>query len=241
MSGLGLNSETQIVRASFAARRGAPAISYVICTNPRSGSWLLSEGLGSTKVAGNPREWFHHSEEERERNRLQAETSADITYDDYVEWMLKVGSTPNQIFGIKLHYYQFAELPAKMGEVETLRGKPMAALMSAIFPNIRYVWLTRRDKARQALSYYRAAQTAEWWRLEDGSETSAKQAARDLAGVARKEKELVENDMQWRRYFRDNAIQPYVVAYEDLAADYAGAIVNLLRWLVVPDAEAVQI
>ena len=47
-------------------RRGGPipTTTYIICTNPRSGSWLLSEGLASTSVAGNPREWFNAQEEQ---------------------------------------------------------------------------------------------------------------------------------------------------------------------------------
>lgn len=33
-------------------------IPYLICTTPRSGSWLLSEGLASTSLAGNRRLWY---------------------------------------------------------------------------------------------------------------------------------------------------------------------------------------
>src|SRR5262249_56036499 len=35
-----------------------PSSSYFICTLPRSGSWLLSEGLEKTGIAGRPREYF---------------------------------------------------------------------------------------------------------------------------------------------------------------------------------------
>ena len=34
------------------------------------------------------------------------------------------------------------------------------------FPSARYIWLTRRDKARQAISYFLAWRTEEWWRTE---------------------------------------------------------------------------
>jgi hypothetical protein len=37
------------------SRQTTHAATYIICTNPRSGSWLLSEGLAATALAGNPR------------------------------------------------------------------------------------------------------------------------------------------------------------------------------------------
>src|SRR6516162_9826660 len=40
---------------------------------------------------------------------------------------------------------------------------PVAVLLEEQFANLRYVWLTRRNKARQALSYYRASVTGQWW------------------------------------------------------------------------------
>jgi LPS sulfotransferase NodH len=37
---------------------GLPEVSYVICTTPRSGSWLLAEALLATGAAGRPEEYF---------------------------------------------------------------------------------------------------------------------------------------------------------------------------------------
>jgi LPS sulfotransferase NodH len=241
MGGLELSTEARAPVLPAGVGQAGPAVSYAICTNPRSGSWLLSEGLGSTTVAGNPREWFHHSEEAKLRDRWREEFPGGLNYEIYLEKVLDFAATPNKIFGVKLHYYQFMELPAKMAEVERFRGLTTPALLSAMFPNLHYVWLTRRDKARQALSYYRATKTAEWWQIADRTDGPAPAPELDLPTVAKREAELVENDAQWRRYFRANAIEPYVVTYEELAADYEGTIVRLLSWLGVPDAQAVEI
>ena len=32
-------------------------------------------------------------------------------------------------------------------------------LMAALFPNVHYIWMVRRDKVRQAVSWAKAAQT----------------------------------------------------------------------------------
>ncbi len=47
--------------------RTAPLMTFIICTNPRSGSWLLSDGLASSGLAGNPREWFNPIVEQKRR------------------------------------------------------------------------------------------------------------------------------------------------------------------------------
>jgi hypothetical protein len=101
--------------------RMAPT-TYIICTNPRSGSWLLSEGLASTSLAGNPREWFNIMEEQRYRARWRIEESTDLSYEAYLRHARVDSTTRNGISGVKLHYYQFAELPTKMEAVRGLRG-----------------------------------------------------------------------------------------------------------------------
>src|SRR5271166_6123634 len=94
-------------------RTASPISTYIICTNPRSGSWLLSEGLAATALAGNPREWFNPIEEQRHRARWRMEHSTDLSYAGYLAQARAESTTANGISGIKLHYYQFAQLPRK--------------------------------------------------------------------------------------------------------------------------------
>src|SRR5271156_5534546 len=82
------------------------SITYIICTSPRSGSWLLSEGLASTSLAGNPREWFHGAQEQEERARWRLAHSTDLTFARYLEHVRSRATSPNGICGVKLHYYQ---------------------------------------------------------------------------------------------------------------------------------------
>ena len=63
----------------------SPTSSYVICTNPRSGSWLLSEALTASGVAGNPREWFNELEEEQRIPLAQRRTSPEAAYGAYLD------------------------------------------------------------------------------------------------------------------------------------------------------------
>ena len=218
---------------------------YVICTNPRSGSWLLSEGLGSTRVAGNPREWFNILEEQQHRAHWRMEHPTDLSYPQYLELARAQSTTDNGFCGIKLMYYQFAELPGKIEALGVNGGLKSAQAMAILFPQARYLWLTRRDKTRQAISLLVAARTSQWWSIDgvmpDTRNVSRSEPEFDPHVIARLERGLIENDSAWQTYFKENQIVPRVVHYEDLSADYEGTIASVLTWLGVPDADAVPI
>jgi trehalose 2-sulfotransferase len=77
-----------------------PDMSYLICCDPRTGSWLLAEGLQFTGIAGVPREFFAKEHEQEWIERLGAST-----YVDFLEKVIKYATTPNGVFGAKVHWY----------------------------------------------------------------------------------------------------------------------------------------
>jgi len=206
---------------------------------------LLSDGLASTSIAGIPREWFNPLVEERLRAQWRINNASDASYRIYLDRVQARSTTTNGISGIKLHYYQFAELPKKLMGIEDLRGMTPAEMLSKAFSNIKYLWLTRRDKARQAISYQLARLTGEWWTIEGSKrnkrEDSLEEADFDPSAIARIERTLVENDLKWESYFQSNNIVPLTIYYEDLVSDYHGSILSILKWLGVDDAETVAI
>ena len=222
----------------------APAATYIICTNPRSGSWLLSEGLSSTGLAGNPREWFNMGEEQAHRARWRMEHSADLSFATYFEIARAESTTANGISGLKLHYFQLAELSTRMTAWDGFGALSAAELLPKVFPDARYIWLTRRDKARQAISLLMATSTDEWWNIEGANDAPSENAGEpeyDPLTLARMELGLANNDARWRSFFEGNRVQPLVIHYEDLVADYAGTIVNVLRWLGVREADSIAV
>src|SRR5438132_11091128 len=85
--------------------RAGPALVYVICTNPRSGSWLLSGGLTATGVAGRPREWFNPLEVQRQRAHWRLQHDADLSGRAYPGLAAALSTTPNGVSGVKIHAY----------------------------------------------------------------------------------------------------------------------------------------
>ena len=223
----------------------APRATYVICTTPRSGSWLLSDGLSSTGVAGRPREWFNVLEEQQHYARWRMAHDTDLGFHRYLQLARLHSTTRNGISGIKLHYYQFAGLPDRFSLFPGLRGLTPDQLLTRLFPNSKYIWLTRRDKVRQAVSFLLASTTDVWWNV--AGTPSGRRAASDreptfdAAAIERMVRVFTRNDARWQNVFENHGIEPYVVQYDDLAADYEGSIAGVLRWLGVPDADAVTI
>lgn len=207
---------------------------------------MLSAGLASTLVAGNPREWFNVLEEQTQRARWHLEEADDLSYSSYFHHVLKSATTINGVCGLKFHYYQVTDFVRNMGSIEKYRGLPVNDLFSAAFPDARYIWLTRRDKARQAISYHRACQTNEWWVLNDAAPgphaaAGVGKATYDAAKIAVLEQLLVNHDLGWQRFFEKSAIEPLILTYEDLDADYTASIVKVLNWLQIPNVPAISI
>jgi LPS sulfotransferase NodH len=225
--------------------RMASAAAYIICTSPRSGSWLLSEGLASTRLAGNPREWFTFHEEQKYRAQWRMAHESDLSYAAYLRLAGIDSTTSNGVSGIKLHYFQFAALPKKMEPIADLRGLTAAQVVSQLFPQAKYLWLIRRDKARQAISFLIASHTNVWWTMEYGEpgdyEASSTDPEFDPQAIAHLEQVFLEHDSRWQSYFAENQIVPLIIYYEDLVSDYLGTIRRILRWLGIPNADDVNI
>jgi len=203
----------------------------------------LSEGLASTSVAGNPREWLNPLEEQAHRARWRMEHSSDLSYAKYLELARKASTTKNGISGIKLHYYQLADLPRKVADIEGLAGLTPSRVMPRLFPNAKHVWLTRRDKVRQAISFLLAAGRDEWWSIEGLASKVPEDVGPDFDPnrIARTEEVLKANDATWQAYFDENNITPLVIQYEDLASNYVDTVRTVLRWLGIPNAEAIAV
>src|ERR1700730_17498981 len=74
---------------------------YVICTSPRSGSTLLCKGLTHTGRAGAPAEFFDHRVEATAYWMFRFAISKESEFTDKI---VEATSTPNGVFGTKLHW-----------------------------------------------------------------------------------------------------------------------------------------
>jgi LPS sulfotransferase NodH len=246
-----------------------PCCSYLICATPRSGSTLLCEALKNTGIAGRPEEYFEALiETGRPRrpkdyfknleNTTILEQLGDYsridyepvrwsplsapTYADYLAEAIAKGTTPNGIFGAKVMWGYFNDFISHLRQVHEYREMAVPDILATIFPDLHYIWVTRRDKVRQAVSLWKAIQT--WtWRADELQSPSGEpsQSARELVFNFEAIDHLLQrieiHEVAWREYFAACGIRPFTVVYEELALAYEATAIEILQYLgiAIPD------
>lgn len=237
-----------------------PQKTFLICASPRSGSTLLCEVLFRSGLLGKPREVFNPDLEAGE-----AEAWGTTTYAEFYQRAIADGMGPDGVFGTKLMWMYmervteklqtlFGPHPSPLARVAERFGvllpgingrkaerdphealKQMAQVFSSAFPNLHYIWITRRNKVRQAVSLHRALQTDVWVQTEDVPPPAATQPVFDFERVdGLLHNVILANDAGWQQFFEVNGIQPLHVEYSDLVADNVGVARRVLSHLDVP-------
>ncbi|MBM7568584.1 Stf0 family sulfotransferase [Paenibacillus sacheonensis] len=198
--------------------------SYTIWFSQRTGSTLLNRALASTGVAGDPSEWLH----------MDHADPAAFTREQLEErW--KCGTTPNGVFGLKIGFEQrwidafrvMFELPPHASRAE---------VWSTAFPNCsKHIYMTRRNKVRLAVSWWRAIVSGEWHREfgqapkeHDIADRYKYDAIHHLIFESSMREAAIED------FFSESDIVPLTIVYEDFIQDYEGTVRRVLEFLEVP-------
>jgi LPS sulfotransferase NodH len=108
-----------------------------------------------------------------------------------------------------------------------------ANLLSAALPDVHYVWLSRENKVAQAVSHWRAIQTGIWHVTGGSAPVPVKTPEYDFHAIDHLVRESGDHDAAWRAYFSDHGIEPFRVAYEELADAYEQTVSQLLAFIGV--------
>jgi len=214
--------------------------SVVICTVPRSGSWLLAELLELSGCCGRPREYFRPDYEAIYAHEwLLAE---NYSFGDFLAGARAAGSTPNGIFAVKLHWSQYSSLLDRLN-FPGAPGSPKGLNMIAeVFPRPTFVHLQRDDVAAQAISWFRAIYTDTWWDTREPSRPSPvlpeKLNKTHIVTITRLETTLKEHNVLWRQALDDSEHPVINVNYADLCDHYPATARRLMRELGLSSDDA---
>ena len=233
---------------SAKTKPASPERSYLVCATPRSWSTLLCEALTATGAAGRPAEYFEAMYDTGLPRRptdyfegLRAIPAADFladqlpaeggearealrgaaTYRDYLAWVLAEGTTPNGVFGAKLMWGHVDHLVAHLRDLREHAGKPVARMLDQALPSLHYVRVLRRDRLRQAVSLWRALQTATWRvdRERAGAAAAPEREPRfSFDAIDYLLRQLTVQEAAWNSYFETNGLEPLTIVYEDMVA-----------------------
>ena len=221
---------------------------YLILATPRSGSTLLGQGLQASGLAGDPKEFFGH------KMPYWMERWRTLALPAYAARLSQERSTPNGVFGAKLLYRQLLHLESLARQEPELADLPLPEILDRLFPNLHLVWVTREDKVRQAISWFKARQTGVWgqnqgrdapklgraWRLGD-EPLQPGELAFDYDGIAALVRQADAEDAAIGQFFATSGIEPFRVIYEEFTPRYEETILALLRWLGITPPPALTL
>ena len=201
-----------------------PDAAYAICTLPRSGSYLLSEALASTELAGYPAEYLNQNHDDYFRRLLGERKFAD--YSIVFDTMLRVGTTQNGMFAIKVLWFHLEEMRRRFAAIGQFRGHAGLDIFRGLMPPTRYVRLIRRNKLRQAISYMRAARSKIWYVSEDAAErpVPADSEPLDIEKLHKWKGKLEAWEGDWDNALAGIGAEVLTLYYEDVEQDLDQAV-----------------
>jgi LPS sulfotransferase NodH len=208
-----------------------PRRCYVVCTIPRSGSNLLTDGLRDTRRAGMPKQFFLPKAESGYAAELGIDPVAD--YAGYVRAIVNAKITRNEVFGFKLMSWYLEDFLARLREAHGFGNSTTSdlELLCNAFPRLRFIRIMRRHKLRQALSTARALQTG-LWKVQEGK-SILREPEFDPDLIEQSLHEAERQDKLWDNFFRAIGIEPFEVEYEMLCQDYEKTIRAVLNFLKI--------
>lgn len=186
---------------------------------------MLKSLLSKTNALGSPGEFLNP----REVMPHYVQVSGAHDLDEYFAYMRAHRYTSNGVFGMKAIFPDFA--PLSEGDV-----------IDRFFERARWIYLTREDMLRQAVSLVMAHATGVWYSPADSDPASKsakpKPAPRpqpelDHELILRYYEKLRRDREQWERFFRSRAIQPLRITYEQLVGNHVDVVLSIAQYLEI--------
>ena len=256
------------------SKLAGPALSYLICATPRSGSTLLCAALDDTGIAGHPEEHFEvlleSGQPRQARVYFQCSNDPEVwallddpefrdvlgeyggryserparrdplwrppDFERLAEGALHKGTTENGVLGTKIMWAYFRDF-VRLARRTTAPDVRPCEVPASVLPNLRrFVWMSRRDTTRQAVSLWKALQTKQWRRDSD-EDVSGEGLRFSFAAVDHLKLRIDEHNAAWQDFFEGCGVEPMEVVYEELVEDYRGTVLWLLDGIGIPVPE----
>ena len=180
-----------------------PVKSIFIATESRSGSNYLSAIMATTNSLGIPQEYFSY---------FTAFENTNTAAERYA-YACNYSVSPNGVISVKL----FPEHWKMIGKQLDIKDK---------FPNRYWIWLRRKDILAQAISRDIALQTRAWI-SNTGAQADPVYSSKNIERCLHF---ITNSEARWRVYFARNAINPFMLWYEDMIHDPKKAITDIARF-----------
>lgn len=206
----------------------APRLSLIVCTQPRSGSYLLGDLLGLATEVPPLEEWLIPTFQIPEASRFGLPEDFDRV--DYVKELVRRKTNAAGIFSIKIMGWNFAEFIANMRSKAVFSGATTREIFETLFPNPRFLYLRRSDHLSQAVSYAKAIQT-QHWRAEHETRRKAGTVGYSTLFIRDQFVGIQRSEEGWQTFFKESAIRPFELRYEHFLKAPLQALAEICAWL----------
>ncbi len=181
---------------------------FVLAASARTGSNLLCEGLMSHGVMA--RELFNINRIDDVRIREGFDG-----LQDYCEAMVKRFARLG-VFGVK-------------GALDVLAPLALAGEIPDHIADWRFVYLTRMDVVKQAISHFAAELSGSWRSNKEGVALTDNDYDQDrIAALVNKH---ITSNARWEDLFSAHRVRPFRITYEKLAEDVTGTCAAVAKFL----------
>lgn len=221
----------------FTPRHDKPQRTYLLASVPRAGSTYLSHLLWRTGCLGAPLEYLNF-----EPAGPYGFASGSVEMQRRL-WrsVLRRRCSPNGVFGLKAFAPQLEQLKRKN---PPLLDEVLAMVLPPGQPR-RVVYLRRRDRLAQTVSYARATLSGVWRKEQEDSGPPAVHYSEEALESA--ERGIAHQEAGWEQMFAELKIEPLTVWHEDAladgdavaraVADYVGVSIDPTAAVAVPAIE----
>lgn len=175
--------------------------------------------LYETKQAGDPQEYFNPP-----IIALASEQSGkkELQLGEYLKLMESRRTSPNGVFGMKLHYSQMLNI------LKTPKPNDTALKLLKSFNKL--IWIRRRNRLMQGISQAIGQQT-QVWSSEDSRHADVGPIDVHPFACLNATKQIAGEDFGWERLIKAANLTVHTVWYEDLVDDYEKESRKVLQYL----------
>ncbi|MDZ4736954.1 MAG: Stf0 family sulfotransferase [Rhodospirillaceae bacterium] len=202
-------------------------LSYLVFSQQRTGSTLLTESLVETGQAGIPAEYLNPDFVRELWQRVEKERRWSLK--PYMDYLRRRRTTPNGVFGFKTHFSQL--------EWATKDRERSQAFVQRFD---RIIFSYRRDKLAQAVSFALAMGGGSWFVTRDREKRDAPTGKADLRPhrLLKAVAAFMEQEQAQRTMIARSGRPMLEVPYEDLDSNFNKTMRNVMNFLDLPAALA---
>jgi LPS sulfotransferase NodH len=208
----------------FPPRVEGPERAYLLASLPRAGSTHFSHVLWRTGCLGAPLEYLNF---QPAGPYGFAAKSTDLQQQLWRS-VLRRRCSPNGVFGLKAFAMQLEELQQSNAPL-------LADVLATILPRDRpkrVVYLRRRDRLAQAVSYARASLSGIWRKEQESADADRIEYSQEALEAV--DRGITFQEGVWAEMFDDLRIEPLTLCHEDVLADPAAVARQVADYLEVP-------